>query len=476
MADDEGRTTTELVRAGANLPSEDWNESRIAAARQMLPQGFRDTASMISFLARAHRSGLDPFSGELHAWKNERGELQFQTSRDGFVKILRRDPKVEAVEVGAVFENDEFSYTKEGGVITVHQAGVIDRGRLIGAYCLIKAKENEADHIEIRLLEDFKHLLGKTNWKNYPIDMLQARCVSAAARLFTTSAAGIYTEADWELTEDGRRTSQMVQAAAEEQTDELAQRLAQEESEGSYSEPIEVEAEEGPSSESMPDWETVPEDENLDTGDDMVDGRPNAPETPPPSEEEKEAMDAMDADTLEDAAEETSRGLESTASYQCRICTAPFDSHQALAGHMSGHRKRDETLPEGWEIVEGEEEDGEGRFYLIDADGVIQGPDGFESWQDAAASTWVEEEGEPEEGTLEALKAEYADKSRGQILVAVYRALEPYGEDMANEILQREKRRVAGTSEDDEEISLNDLTREQRLELLYALTQREDDS
>jgi hypothetical protein len=60
-----------------------------------------------------------------------------------------------------------------------------------------------------RLLSQYRHLADKDNWKNYPADMLYARCASAiyriiAADLFTTGAGIVYTTD--ELTEEGVAT------------------------------------------------------------------------------------------------------------------------------------------------------------------------------------------------------------------------------------------------------------------------------
>lgn len=472
--------TSEIVREGANLPAEEWNEARIAAARKMLPQGFRDPANMIAYLARAQRSGLDPFSGELHAWE-EGGELTFQTSRDGFIKVLRRDEKVSGVEVGAVYENDEFSYTKKGGDITVEHSGSMDRGDLMGAYCCIHVDDGE-DHIEVRLLEDFDHLLSKRNWQDYPIDMLQTRCVSAAARFVTTATAGIYSEADFELREGGRRTAARVRDRAEEDTQELGERLREEAAgDGEYSEPIEAEVvEEGEIDEE--DAEDVSEPDG--TGPSSQPVQPEKHDTAgdgesdvvPPPEDDRDEEDTARASSESDE----TQGIEEAADEDgfdvpCPICgKTGWSGPQALAGHKAGHSKRGETLPEGMHVEQGERErGGPPVYYLIDEDGTIVGEtDGFSHWKKALAWANEEEDGEEgEEDALAAVREEFEGKTRGEILVSIYEELQDMPEEKAERLLYAEAADVHGADVEPDDLSLNDLSRDERLELIVRLRQ-----
>lgn len=68
--------------------------------------------------------------------------------------------------------------------------------------CVIKAKRSPSDehwHVVEARIEDFGHLKNKTNWKNYPRQMLWARAASMLTReLFSDVTLGAYTPGELE--------------------------------------------------------------------------------------------------------------------------------------------------------------------------------------------------------------------------------------------------------------------------------------
>jgi len=204
------QTTTDIVNeaVGSNHPP-----ALVAAMAALLPPDLRSPVDIIALGIRAKKSGLDPFT-EIHAWKNERGKLQFQISRDGFIYIAGIDPNVESLEFQHVYEGEDFAWEKGGdGKITVAHTGGLVTGALLGAYCVAHMSEGKADHLEMRVVENYRHLMKKANWQYLP-EMLITRVIGACVRLVCPDrAGGLYSEADMQLPEVGAVREVVVKRA-----------------------------------------------------------------------------------------------------------------------------------------------------------------------------------------------------------------------------------------------------------------------
>lgn len=347
------RSFSELVRAGANLSSEEWDEARIAAARKSLPTRFRDLPSTIAYLARAKRSGLDPFMNELWAWEDERGDLTFMTGRDGWLRIAREDPNVEGLEFGIVYEEDDFQLRQEGGEVFVTHNWSFPRGSLIGAYCVVHMAEGEGDHAEWREMEDYSHLMGKKNWQNNPKDMLQTRVISAAVKVKSPAGAGLYSPEDFIMEEEGDRyVREQVGGETDAKAAALAEELEREEA-------IEVESEEEPEEGKEPE------------------------DTSSASEADTEPVAEPEPEAEPEEEEEEPKNVE-----PCPVCTEPLSPNQK-GGHMGGHSRSgvlDDELKEligiGFRVA-----DSATGFYVMDPDGTLHGDEagdgGYAGWKPA---------------------------------------------------------------------------------------------
>jgi hypothetical protein len=213
------------VRAGANLPAK-WTDQRIAAALRFLPQQYRDPANAIGFLILAERYDLDPFARELWGWEQD-GRLTIMTSRDGLTKKLRRDPKVLGYDAQIVFSGDTFTATKnEAGKVIIQHAThpFAQDAHVVGAYCVVRGAEGAPDLLVTRKMTDYAHLARKSNWVNYPQDMLLTRVISAAARL-VVDLGGVYTDADMAMVEAADIGVAVAQDATDQALDELEAQL-----------------------------------------------------------------------------------------------------------------------------------------------------------------------------------------------------------------------------------------------------------
>jgi len=306
------RPISELVVEGANLDPQEWQPARVAALIQLLPSEFRDAGSAISLMARAQRSGLDPFIREIHAWKDQRGNLCFHTARDGWVRIAENDTDIDSLSFGVVYKGDEFSWRQDGRKIVVeHTGGMTVDKEIVGAYCVVHRPGSMADHIERRVMADYKHLLNKDNWRNYPEDMILTRVISAAVKFCSPLGAGIYTpdEAD-----DVGGVAAVAAVDMDAKADALANRLGA--------------VQEG-------EYEIVDEDKK------------DAPEPAP----EPKPFD-----------------------HQCEMCGEFYESKRSLAGHYKAHpdgRKAKAALPDGWAVTP--ERFGENWVYVtVDPNGELK--------------------------------------------------------------------------------------------------------
>ena len=101
------------------------------------------------FLTLASKYDLDPFKKEIWFLKYKGKDPQIFTSRDGFLKIAKRDNDFKQIQSQAVYENDEFEIGQEfiDGLFQItsfkHKFGAKDRGKILGAYSIIEYFTNK---------------------------------------------------------------------------------------------------------------------------------------------------------------------------------------------------------------------------------------------------------------------------------------------------------------------------------------------
>lgn len=342
---DEGAVpVSEQIRQGAGLSKEEWPEAKLAAVRSMLPKEARGSRKhMIAYLARAQRTGLDPFLDELYVW-HDKGEIVYMTGRDGWLRLAKEDPNVAGLEFGEIHENDSWSLSQEGGRVMVsHQIGM-PRGPLIGAYCVVHMAGEDMDAQVVKEMDDFSHLMGKKNWRDNPGIMAVTRCISEAVKLKCPAGAGIYSPEEWEMRrESGAVDREMASAKADTSADALAASLADEkQAEGDERAPVEAEATEEPEEGKEEDVGASPTPTS--------ESEPDEPSTPEDSPEEDGGPDVEKE--------------------PCPVCTEPIPvSGRSRGGHLAGHTRNEDQLPDGYRVTK----EGAGKFYFVTPDGEIKG-------------------------------------------------------------------------------------------------------
>lgn len=380
-AEEQAQNPLAMIRKGANLPTEEWNDARVAAVVKQFPDEFRRPENIIAFMERSVSSGLNPLKDELWAWEH-RGELQFMVSRSGWIKIADRDPKVTGLEFGHVYDGDEFSFTESGGHIEVNHSGGMKKGNLIGAYCVVH--HEEGDHIERRLMEDFGHL-SSAAWRDSPDTMALTRVISTAVRMKCPEAAGMHSQAEFAASDGGRTqraaASRKAEKATEDEANALAAELAEEAEEempsvsgdGDDGREIEVEATESEEGKASSDQE----------------GSESSPSTETTSAASTDSAESSSEDTSSQdqaGSDEEDEPVDVEETKVCPICTDEV-AKASYPGHMGGHSRAGYKLPDGVERVVQEGD----LFSFVDEDGEIHEAQAH-TWMDAvqAAQEWAE--------------------------------------------------------------------------------------
>jgi phage recombination protein Bet len=192
------RETTNTIRLAAQLPAKFWPDERIkAVAKTVAPPG-TSVNELALFLSVANRYDLDPFVNEIWLVKDpKKDKLMVMTGRDAYLKIAMRESGFGGINSGVVYEKDTFRQIKagDGKVEIVHEiTSMMDRGRIVGAYCVVYHKGRFPVSV-VRTWDHYSKLHGRPVWQSNPDDMLETRVIVAALRR-QYNISGLYTEAE----------------------------------------------------------------------------------------------------------------------------------------------------------------------------------------------------------------------------------------------------------------------------------------
>ena len=123
------------------------------------------------FLSIANQYNLNPFMKEIWFTKMN-GDVAIMTSRDGYRKLAMREPTYKKTQSMAVYENDEFEVEMIMGEVMniTHKFKQNDRGRIIGAYAVLKTitGDNYVSYVDFREYDKRNSI-----WKKYPTSMIR---------------------------------------------------------------------------------------------------------------------------------------------------------------------------------------------------------------------------------------------------------------------------------------------------------------
>lgn len=149
---------------------------------------------LYTFLQVASMYGLNPFMKEIWFVKNKDDSVMIMTSRDGYLKIAKQDPKFHKCQSMAVYENDEFEVEMTMGEVTniSHKFKQSDRGKLIGAYAILKT----TDHNNLICYASYREYAKNTPvWRSYPSAMIRKVAENDVLKRFA-NISGIQTVED----------------------------------------------------------------------------------------------------------------------------------------------------------------------------------------------------------------------------------------------------------------------------------------
>ena len=166
---------------------------------------------MMMFLQLASKYDLDPFKKEIWFLKYKGNDPQIFTSRDGFLKIAKRDVEFKQIQSQAVYENDEFEIGQEfvDGAFKItsfkHKFGAKDRGKILGAYCIIEYHTNKPLLTYVSY-DEYKQ--PTPTWKKNGSSMIRKVAEKEACRL-SSGVSGLHIPEEMPLYYQNRSNNMM---------------------------------------------------------------------------------------------------------------------------------------------------------------------------------------------------------------------------------------------------------------------------
>jgi phage recombination protein Bet len=199
-----------------NMP-QIWEGKGIDEIKQIYGQGLSDVEFKI-FLSIGKLTNLNPYLREIWAVKYGTQPASIFIGRDGYRKSAQAHPEYDYHYTDAVYDSDEFKVVS--GVIS-HNYKLTNRGKLIGAYCVVKRKASsqpmyqfvefseyysgnrdlKTNQIKVKKGKDGKNYNAKeTLWDSKPATMIKKVAEAQALRMaFQELFAGTYDESEqWE--------------------------------------------------------------------------------------------------------------------------------------------------------------------------------------------------------------------------------------------------------------------------------------
>ena len=158
------------------------------------------------FVNLGRATGLNPFLKELWLIKFGTAPAAIFIARDGYRRSAQTLPNYDYHLADAVYSNDNFSMNN--GEVN-HGYNLADRGKLLGAYCIVKRKSASRPIYVYADLKEYN--LGKSVWATKPATMIKKVAEAQALRMaFQELFSGTHSEDEYEPldnTKQGRATS-----------------------------------------------------------------------------------------------------------------------------------------------------------------------------------------------------------------------------------------------------------------------------
>jgi phage recombination protein Bet len=214
-----------------------YDQNQLKEIRQMASSSPLTEMEFKALVGIGRATGLNPFRKELWAVKyNASQPAQIFIGLNGYRIGARRHPDYEYHQVDAVYSDDKFE--RVGGEI-VHRAGFSNRGKLVGAYCVVKLKSSSKPTYVTVTMDEYNQ--NQSLWKTKPETMIKkvAEC-QGLRQAFPEIFSGTYSDAEMPPVPMQPKPLEVIQG--ETQTEKLKSILKQqsEENESIAIETIEV--------------------------------------------------------------------------------------------------------------------------------------------------------------------------------------------------------------------------------------------
>jgi phage recombination protein Bet len=165
-----------------------------------------------TFVEMGISCGLNPFLREIWAVKYEQSSpAQIFIGRDGYRKIISRNNSFKGIIVDSVCANDEFNVDVVKGEVK-HVPRIKDRGKLIGAYCIIYMHNSVIPYYVFVPIEEYN--TGRSVWKDKPHTMIKKVAECQCIRMADQTCASTYSpdEMPDHLLKDGVNKAEALNA------------------------------------------------------------------------------------------------------------------------------------------------------------------------------------------------------------------------------------------------------------------------
>lgn len=165
-----------------------------------------------TFVEMGIATGLNPFLREIWAIKyDQSAPAQIFIGRDGYRKIISKNANFKGLIVESVCANDEFNVDIVKGEVK-HVPRIKDRGKLIGAYCIIYMHGSVIPYYVFVPIEEYN--TGRSVWKDKPHTMIKKVAECQCIRMADQTCASTYSpdEISDNLLKDGVNKAEALNA------------------------------------------------------------------------------------------------------------------------------------------------------------------------------------------------------------------------------------------------------------------------
>lgn len=171
-----------------------WKPEEVAIIKNTVAKGTTDL-ELSFFLSVAKSVNLNPFTREIWCYKDNKGNVLVFAGRDGFLKRAQEDQRWNGMTSFEVCANDDFEMEVTTGHVQ-HKPKFKDRGKIIGAYAIVKPKGCEMPTVEWAEMDVYNK--NYNTWKTHPAEMIKKVAETHALKK-AFGIAGLNSEYDFDI-------------------------------------------------------------------------------------------------------------------------------------------------------------------------------------------------------------------------------------------------------------------------------------